>query len=96
MKRQKVSSIGDLLSDFVKDRHLESGLLQVKIFNAWDRTVGPEGSRHTTSKFYKNKILFCTINSSMIRNQLYYQKENIADAINGELGAEYVKKIILK
>ena len=85
-----------MLQEFIKEERLEDGLQRVRIFGAWDLVVGDAGARATTNKFFRDGILYCTINSSIIRTQLYYRKEEIALKINKMLNDNIVSKIVLK
>ncbi|MBO5406987.1 MAG: DUF721 domain-containing protein [Bacteroidales bacterium] len=96
MKRENTQLIKDVLQEFIKEERLEDGLQRVRIFGAWDLVVGDAGARATTSKFFRDGILYCTINSSIIRTQLYYRKEEIALKINKMLNDNIVSKIVLK
>ena len=96
MKRENTQLIKDVLQEFIKEERLEDGLQRVRIFGAWDLVVGDAGARATTSKFFRDGILYCTINSSIVRTQLYYRKEDIALQMNKMLNDSLVSKIILK
>lgn len=96
MKRENTQLIKDILQEFIKDEHLEDGLQRVRIFRTWDLVVGEAGARATTNKFFRDGILYCTINSSIVRTQLYYRKEDIALQMNKMLNDSLVSKIILK
>ena len=96
MKRENTQLIKDILQEFIKEEHLEDGLQRVRIFRTWDLVVGDAGARATTNKFFRDGILYCTINSSIVRTQLYYRKEDIALQMNKMLNDSLVNKIILK
>ena len=84
------------LQEFIKEEHLEDGLQRLKIFKVWDLVVGEAGARATSNKFFRDGVLYCTINSSIIRTQLYYRKDDIALQMNKMLNDNIVSKIILK
>lgn len=96
MKRENTQLISVIIKEYIKEAQLEDGLLRVKIFKVWDLIVGEAGSRATTNKFFKDGILYCTVNSSMIRTQLYYRREDIVAQMNKMLSGNYVSKLILK
>lgn len=96
MKRENTQLIKDILQEFIKEEHLEDGLLRLKIFKVWDLVVGEAGARATSNKFFRDGVLYCTINSSIIRTQLYYRKDDIALQMNKMLNDNIVSKIILK
>ena len=96
MKRENTQLIKDVLQEFIIEERLEDGLQRVRIFGAWDLVVGDAGARATTSKFFRDGILYCTINSSIVRMQLYYRKDDIVVMMNKMLNDSLVSKIILK
>ena len=96
MKRENTQLISAILKEFIKEEQLEDGLNRVRLFNVWNLIVGEVGARATTNKFFKDGILYCTVNSSIIRTQLYYRKEDIVAQMNKMLNGEIVKKLILK
>ncbi len=96
MKRENTQLIKDILQEFIKEEHLEDGLQRLKIFKVWDLVVGEAGARATSNKFFRDGVIYCTINSSIIRTQLYYRKDDIALQMNKMLNDNIVSKIILK
>ncbi|MBR2477623.1 MAG: DUF721 domain-containing protein [Bacteroidales bacterium] len=96
MKRENTQLIKDVLQEFIKEERLEDGLQRVRIFSTWDLVVGDAGARATTSKFFRDGILYCTINSSIIRTQLYYRKEEIVQQMNKLLSSDIITRLILK
>ena len=96
MKRENTQLIKAIIEEFIKEERLEEGLNRTRLFKAWDLVVGEIGAKATTNKFFKNGVLYCTINSSMIRTQMYYRKEDIIAHMNKMLNGPTVTKLILK
>ncbi len=96
MKRENTQLISVILKEFIKEEQLENGLERLRIFKTWDLVVGDAGARATTSKFFKEGILYCTISSSIIRTQLFYRREDIVAMMNKMLNGDIIKKLILK
>lgn len=96
MKRENTQLISAIIQEYIKEEHLETGLQRTRIFKAWDIVVGENGARATTNKFFRDGILYCTINSSILRTQMYYRKEDIIRHLNKMLNGEIVQKLILK
>lgn len=96
MKRENTQKLATIIAQFIKEEGLEEGLKRTRVFNTWDIVVGEAGARATVNKFLRDGVLYCTINSSMVRTQLYYRKEDIVSQINSLLSSEIVKKLVLK
>ena len=56
-----------------------------RIFEAWDAVSG--ASRYTIDRFFRDGMLYCTISSSVVRNQLYFQRDVLVRQMN-----EYLAK----
>ncbi|MBR0500679.1 MAG: DUF721 domain-containing protein [Bacteroidales bacterium] len=97
MNRKSTRSIGEVISSYVKEAHLEEGLLRARIFDAWDRmksgtiVLGACTSYHS----FRDGVLTCRINSSVVRSHLQMQSGLLLARLNESLGGEYVKQLKL-
>ena len=73
----------ELVELYIKEMKLTSGFNRQRIFEAWDVVSG--ASRFTLDRFFRDGMLYCTISSSVVRNQLYFQKEILVQMLNEEL-----------
>ena len=96
MQRTNSNKLSQLLMEFIKEQGLVEGLRNVRIGHAWDKAVGEKYAFHTTSKYFKNGILYCSIDSSIVRNQLYFRQDDIVAQINSILGESLVIKLVLR
>ncbi|MDO4736978.1 MAG: DUF721 domain-containing protein [Bacteroidia bacterium] len=96
MKRSNTKLISLIIQDFIKEEGLADGLNRVRIFNAWDLVVGKNGAAATLNKYYKDKTLYCTVNSSIVRTQLYYKKEDIVAQMNKMLNDTLIEKLVIR
>lgn len=105
MRRRYAVSMEELIKRYIIDMKISSGLNTQLIFKAWDEASG--ASPFTIGRFFKDGKLYVTLSSSMVRNQLYYQKSDIVRKINslldedplffsGDKRVSFVKEIILK
>ncbi|MCR5709004.1 MAG: DUF721 domain-containing protein [Bacteroidales bacterium] len=97
MKREQTRILADVLGDFVKESHLEEGLLQARVCEAWDiLSVGRVVlGRHTLRRSFKDGVLTCKIDSSVVRQHLQFQTEALRIQLNRMLSGEIVKQIKL-
>ena len=103
LARKEAVGMDELIQWFVRDMRLSSGLNRQRVFAAWDKVTG--AGPYTLSKSFFKGVLYCTLSSSVVRNQLSFQRKEIAAAVNAALAedelftgpaAGYVKSIILK
>lgn len=86
MDRKQAVSLGDALPQLLRSMHLASGMNMHVIFSAWDKVTG--AGPYTLSRYLKNGVLYCSISSSVVRSQLYLNRDAIVEAINREVLAE--------
>lgn len=80
MTRRGVVSVSDMVDAYIRDMKIASGLNTQRIFEAWDACSG--ASAYTLKKFFRDGKLYVTLGSSMVRNQLFFQKDLIMKKIN--------------
>ena len=105
MARKEAVGMEELISQYIRSMNLSSGLNRQRVFAAWNEVSG--AAAYTVSQFFKNGVLYCSLSSSMVRNRLYFMKDDLVKLINDRLledelftpnpdGKDYVKDIVLK
>ena len=97
MKREQTKSIGEAIAAYVQEGHLEDGLLQARLFAFWNAIViGQVALRDYTSRLsFRDGVLTCKMNSSVVRAHLQFQREVIRAELNARMGGEVVQQIKL-
>ena len=76
----------DLVSQFVREMKLTSGLNRQRVADAWTQVSG--AGKYTLSTTYERGVLTCYISSSLVRNQLYFQRDVLLKKVNEFLAAD--------
>lgn len=103
--RKQALPMSELVDMYIRSMKLAAGLNTRCIFSAWDEVS--QASAYTIRRFFRDGVLYITLNSSMARTHLEMQKDQIRDEINKRLLEDslfvqddprvgFVKKIILK
>ena len=85
MRRQDAVGMDELVKEFIREMRLSAGLNRQRIEEAWAKVSG--AGMYTLDIRYDKGVLYCTINSSMVRNQLYFQRDVLVQKMN-----EYLEK----
>ena len=104
-RRKEAVGMEQLVRDFILEMKIASGVNRQRASEAWNTVSG--ASRYTLSVSYVGAIVYVSLNSSMARNQLYYQRDVIMQKMNEFLAADSlfvkdskggpaVKNIVLK
>ena len=98
MKRNFESkSIKIILDNLITgSKSLNSGLNNVKVQKLWEETMGSNVNSYTKEITLKNKTLYVSLSSSVLRQELSYGKQKIVDLINKEIGGKIITKIVLR
>ena len=83
--RKDAQGMEELIALYIREMKLSAGFNRQRIFEAWDAVSG--ASRYTMDRFYRDGMLYCTISSSLVRNQLYFQRDVLVQQMN-----EYLAK----
>ena len=83
--RKDAQGMEELVGQYIREMKLASGFNRQRVFEAWDAVSG--ASRYTIGRFFRDGMLYCTISSSVVRNQLYFQRDVLLQQIN-----EYLDK----
>jgi hypothetical protein len=80
MRRHDAVGMDELVKQFIRQMRLSSGLNRQRLEEAWNEVSG--ASRYTLGVNFIDGTLYCTLSSSIVRNQLYFQKDFILQGIN--------------
>ena len=105
IRRKEALSMEEVIGEFIKSAKLASGLNTQRIYAAWDECSG--AGPFTLKKFFRGGTLYITLNSSVIRNQLSFQKEALIEKMNATLAGDnlftsdnrtvgFIKELVLR
>ncbi len=96
-KRKKENQpLGAVLQDFIKENRLEKGMDVVDTRTAWKNLMGNGVNNYTSAVELRNGVLYVSLSSSVLREELSHGTSKIIKMINENLGKEVVKKLVLR
>ncbi len=96
MKRKEIQKIDTLLQKFVKANNLERGLAEYRLIKSWKDLLGITVAKKTKSLRIRNRKLFVTLHSSVVRNELEMIKDSLIPRLNEAAGLDVIDTIVLK
>ena len=96
MKRNNAEQIGDVLRQFLRQQGLETPLNEYRLVDAWKDVVGPVITRYTTILFIKNQVLYVSLSSSVIRQELMMGREMLIRNLNAQVGSQVIVNIVFR
>lgn len=96
MERNETKKLDSLLKQFVKAHNLEEGLAQHKLMKSWKELLGVTVAKKTRSLRIRNRKLFVTLHSSVVRHELEMIKDTIVPKLNEAAGMDVIDEIVLR
>ena len=105
VRRKEALTMEEVIEEYIKSAKIASGLNTQRVFAAWDECSG--AGPFTLKRYFRAGTLYITLNSSVIRNQLSFQKAELVEKINATLSGDplftednrtagFVKELVLK
>lgn len=80
LRRKEAVGMESLVQDFIREMKLSAGVNAQRASQAWASVSG--ASRYTLDVTLDKGVLYVTLNSSVARNQLYFQRDALRDKMN--------------
>lgn len=95
-RTSNTESLDEIIAQVLKAQNLEQPLNDKRAEEAWDKVGGSAFKKFTRKVEAKNGILYLSLSSSVVRNELMMAKQFIIKNLNKELGSDLVKDIVFR
>ena len=93
-KRQgEEKPLGQLVKGIMKAYGLEEKMKSYDLIAAWPELMGPAVAQRTKDIKIQNNTLYLTIDSSVMRDELFHAKQIIIGRCNAHVGEELIRDI---
>lgn len=96
MRRTKTQLMGELLEEFFRRPYIAAKVAEGKLPETWRTVVGERIANETTELRLENHILHACIRSAVLRQELFYQRDALRDALNEQAGVRLVNAVIIR
>ena len=96
VRKNTTQSLKDVLGEILNQPKLRKGVSEFKAVHYWEKVMGKTVARVTKSVYFRNGILFVSLNSSVVRGELVMLKDKIIKSMNEAIGSQTIKDIIFK
>lgn len=96
MRRTKTQLMGDLLEEFFHRPYIAAKVAEGKLPDTWRAVVGNRAADETTELRLENHILHVRIRSSVLRQELFYQRAALQEELNVRSGVRLINAIIIR
>ena len=96
MRRTKAMLMGALLEEFFGRPYGAAKVADGRLPDTWREVVGEAVANLTTDLRLENRILYVRLQSSVVRQELFYQREALRARINEVSKVRLVNAVIVK
>lgn len=96
MQKEGESILKDVLGEFTKTGKIKSGYKQLVIKKFWEQNMGKLINSYTDKVYVRKDILYVTITSSPLKQELDLGREKVLNLIEKEFGKDYITKLVLR
>ena len=90
------NTIGELIKAFYEERRGPEYLDEVNIVKGWKGVVGSFIAQYTKDLYIKDGVLFVSLTSDSLRNELSYSKTVLKKNLNDLVGREVLTDIVFR
>lgn len=88
--------MGDLLEEFFRRPYVAAKVAEGKLPELWQEVVGARTAADTTELRLENHILYVRMRSSVLRQELFYQRDALKEALNERAGVRLINAVIVR
>ena len=96
MRKSNENSLQEVIEQLLDQYRLRDRLNEVRIRKAWEDTMGNAICNRTSDIRIKTNVLYISVSSAPLREELQFQKTRILELMNKELGGDYLKQVIIQ
>jgi predicted nucleic acid-binding Zn ribbon protein len=89
-------TLKEVIEQLLKAYRIEGKVHEHMLISKYPEVVGPMISRYTENLRIRNRTLFLTINSAVVKNELSYAREKLTKSLNEAAGKDVIDKIVIK
>jgi fumarate hydratase class II len=96
MRKKNTESLRDVVRQVLREQQLDGKLNDKHLIEAWPVVLGQNISKYTTELSVKNRTLYVSLSSSVLRHDLFLSRHEIKTALNRHVGKEVITDIIFR
>lgn len=96
MRKKNTELLSDVIRQVLREQHLDRPLNEKRLIDAWPLVLGNNIVQYTSELNIRNRVLYVSLTSSVLRHDLFMSREEIKKSLNNQVGVEVIVDIIFK
>ena len=96
MRKQNDQPISEALKDMIQEYRLGPQLNETRVKDLWAELMGKTISTYTSNISVRKNVLYLSILSAPLKQELSYAKDKIKDLLNEKLGEDFIREVVIR
>ena len=97
MIRRNSQMLGEAIREFFEENaDLRRKILEIRIQRAWGETLGPMVAQYTRNVYVKDKVLYVSLTSAVLRSELVLCRDRLVKSLNDYAGSVVIEDIVIR
>jgi predicted nucleic acid-binding Zn ribbon protein len=96
MRKSNTQPIHDVIRELLRELNIDKKLKEVGIVSEWENLMGKTVAVRTSRIYIRNRILYVTVTSSVLRNELLMMRQDIVNKLNERAGEIVVEQMVVR
>ena len=96
MKRGEIKSIAELVRATCREEGLETPLNEFRLIKAGSEILGPAVRSYTKELRIYNQVLYVSVTSSVLRQELHMNRKSLVHRLNSHVKAQVIRDIVFR
>jgi len=96
MRKKNTELLSEVIRQVLKQQHLDRPLNEKRLIEAWPLILGTNIVQYTSGLSIKNRVLYVSLTSSVLRHDLFLSREEIKKSLNKQVGVEVIVDIVFR
>jgi hypothetical protein len=96
MKKQNDLTLQDAMKSMLREYRLDNQVNETRVKAIWEQVMGKTIATYTSNITVQKNILYLTIVSAPLKQELMYAKDAIRKRVNEAVGEEYIREVVVR
>lgn len=96
MRKKNTEMLSDVIRQVLGELHLDKPLNEKRLIDAWPIVLGQNIMNYTSDLSIRNRVLYVSLTSSVLRHDLFLSREDIKKSLNNQVGVEVILDIVFR
>ncbi len=96
MRKKQTQTLAEVLSEYLQENQLGDKLKVSSVKKYWEQLMGKIIAQKTTNIYIKNRKLYISLNSSVLRNELLMMRSRIVKMMNEKMQGNYIDDVNIR